>query len=100
MGVAITSLMTGRPVKHNVAMTGEITLQGRILRIGGVKEKILAAARAGIKTVIAPKENEGDLQDLPEEGRKRVELVLVETLDEAVNAALRKQSVYPNGRSS
>lgn len=88
IAVAIVSLLTGKPARHNVAMTGEINLQGRVLRIGGLKEKILAASRAGIKTVLLPKENEPDLQEVPEEIRQRMTFVPIEWVDEAVEVAL------------
>ena len=70
-------------------MTGEVTLRGRVLPIGGVKEKVLGAVRAGINTVILPKENERDLEDLPEEVRKRLEVHLVEELGDVLSLALR-----------
>jgi ATP-dependent Lon protease len=70
-------------------MTGEITLTGLVLPIGGIKEKMLAARRAGIKTVILPKRNEADLEDIPEELRKDMKFVFVETVDEVLKAALK-----------
>jgi ATP-dependent Lon protease len=88
MSTALVSAMTGRPVRRDVAMTGEITLRGRVLPIGGVKEKVLGAHRAGIKHVILPKENEADLEDLPEEIRSALHFTCVETLDEALKIAL------------
>ncbi|MBD3175821.1 MAG: endopeptidase La [Armatimonadia bacterium] len=88
MAVAIASLLSGRPARHNVAMTGEITLQGRVLRIGGLKEKVLAASRAGIKTVLLPKENEADLEDVPEDVREKLEFIPIEWIDEAAEVAL------------
>ena len=81
--MALASLFTGIPVKPDVAMSGEITLRGRVLAVGGIKEKVLAAQRAGIKTVILPKRNEKDLADVPETARKAVEFVFVETVDQA-----------------
>ena len=74
MATALVSALSGREVRHDIAMTGEITLRGRVLPIGGVKEKVLGALRAGITTVILPKENEPDLEDLPAEARKRLEV--------------------------
>ena len=88
MITSLVSLLTGRPVNNEVAMTGEITLTGIVLPIGGIKEKILAARRAGIKTVILPKRNEGDLEDLPADLKKDMKFVFVETVDEALKVAL------------
>jgi len=86
---SLVSLLTGRPVSNEVAMTGEITLTGLVLPIGGIKEKMLAARRAGIKTVILPKRNEADLEDIPEELRKDMKFVFVENVDEVLKAALK-----------
>ncbi|HYO87284.1 MAG TPA: endopeptidase La, partial [Candidatus Limnocylindrales bacterium] len=88
MTVALASLLTGRPVKREVAMTGEITLRGQVLPVGGIKDKVLAAHRLGVTTVIIPKKNENDLDDLPAEVRKQLHFVLVTTVEEALNAAL------------
>ena len=88
MTTALVSLLTNRPVHSTVGMTGEITLRGQVLPIGGVKEKVLAAHRAGLKKVILPKLNEPDLEDLPEEVRKQMEFVLVEKIDEVLEHAL------------
>jgi len=88
MATALVSAMSGRPVRHDVAMTGEITLGGRVLPIGGLKEKVLGAARAGVTEIVLPKENEADLEDLPEEVRKRLIFHPVETLDEVLGIAL------------
>jgi ATP-dependent Lon protease len=88
MATAIVSLASGRPVSDDVAMTGEITLTGQVLPIGGVKEKVLAAQRAQIKKVILPKENEPDLEDVPKEAREAIEFVLVESVDEVLATAL------------
>ena len=88
IATALVSLLTGRTVKPEVCMTGEITLRGQVLPVGGIKEKVLAAHRAGLKTVILPKRNEADLEDLPDEAREALKFVLVETVDEAVEAAL------------
>ncbi|HEY0607098.1 MAG TPA: endopeptidase La, partial [Herpetosiphonaceae bacterium] len=95
MATALTSLLTGRPVRDDVAMTGEITLRGKVLPIGGVKEKVLAAHRAGIKTVILPRRNERDLDDIPAELRGAIEFVLVDRVDEVLKAALRRQPSEP-----
>jgi ATP-dependent Lon protease len=88
MAVALASLLSGRPAKATVGMTGEVTLQGRVLPIGGVKQKVLAAHRAGLRQVILPKRNEGDLDDVPEQVREDVTFHLVETIDEVLALAL------------
>jgi ATP-dependent Lon protease len=89
MATALVSALSRRPARHDIAMTGEITLRGRVLPIGGVKEKVLGAVRAGITSVILPKENEPDLEDLPEEVRKTLDVHLVEELGEVLSVALR-----------
>jgi len=88
IATALVSEMSDRPVKQDVAMTGEITLRGRVLPIGGLKEKVLGAHRAGIKTIIIPKGNEADIEDVPEEVRKTLEFHPVETLNEVLKIAL------------
>jgi ATP-dependent Lon protease len=88
MATALVSLISGRPVRADVGMTGEITLRGQVLPVGGIKEKVLAAHRIGLKTVIMPKRNESDLEDLPEEVRKSMKFIFVETVDEVLKAAL------------
>jgi len=88
IATSLVSTLTRRPVYHNVAMTGEITLRGRILPIGGLKEKILAAHRGGIKKVIIPKENEKDLMDIPTSISKQIDIALVEHMDEVLSHAL------------
>src|SRR3989475_374718 len=88
MATAIVSALTGRKVRKDVAMTGEITLRGHVLPIGGVKEKLLAAHRAGIKGFLMPKKNKKDLVDVPEEGIDTVDIKLVESIDEVLKAAL------------
>jgi ATP-dependent Lon protease len=88
MSTALVSAMSGRPVRKDVSMTGEITLRGRVLPIGGVKEKVLGAHRAGIKHIILPKDNEADIEDIPEEVRKLLTFHTVSTLDEVFNIAL------------
>ncbi len=93
MATTIVSALTKIPVRREVAMTGEITLRGKVLPIGGVKEKLLAAHRAGIKNVILPKENEKDLQDLPPEILEALSVSLVETMDEVLQIALERQPV-------
>ena len=88
MSVSIISALTGNPVRKEVAMTGEITLRGRVLPIGGLKEKLLAALRAGIKTVLIPKDNEKDLEEIPENVRRDLTIVPVTTVDEVLVRAL------------
>jgi ATP-dependent Lon protease len=87
MAVAIVSVASGKPVSDEVAMTGEITLSGQVLAIGGVREKVLAAQRVGVEKVILPRENEPDLEDLPEESRKELEFELVDSIDEVLEVA-------------
>ena len=88
MATAIVSAMSGRPVRRDVAMTGEATLRGRVLPIGGVKEKVLGAHRAGITTIILPKDNEADIEDIPEEVRSALTFHAVESLDQVFEIAL------------
>ena len=88
MCTSLVSALTKRPVRHDVAMTGEITLRGRVLTIGGLKDKILAANRGGVKKIIVPKENEKDLKDIPATVLKAIEIVLVEHMDEVLPHAL------------
>ena len=88
MATALVSLATGRPVRCDVGMTGEITLRGQVMPVGGIKEKMLAAHRAGLKTIILPKRNEADLEDLPDDVREALNFVFVETVDEVLDAAL------------
>jgi ATP-dependent Lon protease len=88
MFLALVSLLSGKPVRHDVAMTGEISLRGLVLPIGGVKEKTLAALRAGIRTVMLPKRNEKDLEDVPAEARARLEFVFLERVEDAVRTAI------------
>jgi ATP-dependent Lon protease len=91
MATALVSALSGRKVRRDVAMTGELTLTGRVLPIGGVKEKLLGAVRAGIKEIIIPHDNEADLEDLQEEVRKELTIHLVSELDEVVAVALRPE---------
>ncbi|CZR98761.1 MULTISPECIES: endopeptidase La [Clostridioides] len=90
MALAVISALTKRPVPGNIAMTGEITLRGRVLAVGGVKEKLLAAHRAGITKVLIPKECEADLDEIPENVKEKMEFVLVEHMDEVLEQALLK----------
>jgi ATP-dependent Lon protease len=93
MVTALVSLLTGRPVRSDVAMTGEITLRGKVLPIGGVKEKVLGAHRAGIKNIILPKRNEFDLEELPEELKTDLTFKFVENAEEVVRFALTDEVV-------
>lgn len=88
MAIALVSLVSGRLVRPDVGMTGEITLRGQVLPVGGIKEKVLAAHRSGLKTIILPKRNEADLEDIPDEVRQEICFVFVETVDEVLEAAL------------
>jgi len=88
MTVALASLISGRPVRNDVAMTGEVTLTGQVLPIGGLKEKSLAAQRAGIKRVLVPERNEGDVTEIPERERSELEFVYVDEVSKAIEAAL------------
>ena len=92
MTTALASLLSGRPVKATVGMTGEVTLQGRVLPIGGVKQKVLAAHRAGLKEVILPKRNEGDLEDVPEQVRADIEFHIAESIDDVLGWALELEA--------
>jgi ATP-dependent Lon protease len=88
MATALVSLVSGRCVRSNVGMTGEITLRGQVLPVGGIKEKVLAAHRSGLKTIILPKRNEADLEDIPEEILKAIDFIFVESVDEVLETAL------------
>ena len=94
MVTAIASLLTGRPVDPEIGMTGEVTLRGKVLRIGGLKEKVLAAARAGLTKIIMPAANEADLEDLPENVREQMNFIPVDTVDEVLNTALLDQTAF------
>jgi ATP-dependent Lon protease len=91
MATALASLYTGRKVRGDTAMTGEITLSGLVFPIGGLKEKILAAHRAGVRRIILPKKNEADIEDIPEDVRKDLEIILATRIDDVINAALEKE---------
>jgi ATP-dependent Lon protease len=91
MTMALVSLMTGRPTRSDTAMTGEISLRGLVLPVGGIKEKVTAAARAGITTVLLPSRNRRDLEDIPEEVRKVMRFVWCERIDDAVAEALEQE---------
>lgn len=88
---ALVSLFTGYPVKSGIAMTGEITLRGRVLPVGGIRDKALAAQRAGIRTVVMPKRNESDLDEIPAAVRRRLHFVLVDHIDEVLRQVLDKK---------
>jgi ATP-dependent Lon protease len=88
MYVALVSLLSGKTVRSDTAMTGEISLRGLVLPVGGIKEKVTAAMRASLSTVILPARNKKDLEDIPEEVRRNIRLVWVETVDEAIAAAI------------
>ena len=96
MVTALASLLSGRPVRSDVAMTGEVTLTGQVLPIGGLKEKALAAQRNGIRTVIAPELNEQDIDEIPAHLRRTLRFVFVSTIDQVLEAALtrRRQRGY------
>jgi ATP-dependent Lon protease len=89
MLTALVSLLTGRKVRDTVGMTGEITLQGKVLPIGGVKQKVLAAHRAGLKEVIVPRRNEADLDDVPEKVRDEMIFTIADDADDVLVAALQ-----------
>ncbi|MGC7878891.1 endopeptidase La, partial [Desulforudis sp. 1190] len=95
MACALASALSGRKVRHDVAMTGEITLRGRVLPVGGIKEKVLAAHRAGVKTVILPVENKKDLEDIPSNVASKLEFVLVEHMDQVMETALLPKEDEP-----
>ena len=99
MAISLISVFTGIPVRADTAMTGEITLRGQILKIGGLKEKLLAAKRGGIKNVIIPKENEADLQEIPDQITKSLNIIPVEWIDEVISSALVKEPV-PSAKSA
>ena len=99
MTTVLASIFTARPVRKEVAMTGEVTLRGKVLPIGGVRDKVLGAHRAGIETVILPVDNRKDVEDIPESVRKSVKLVFVDHVDQVLDKALikPKRSVRPKG---
>ena len=90
MATALTSVVTRIPVRSDIAMTGEVTLRGKVLPIGGLKEKVLAAHRVGIRTIILPRDNEKDLADIPPEIQGEMEFKLVETMSEVLKYALER----------
>jgi ATP-dependent Lon protease len=88
MAIALISLLTGRVVRSDVGMTGEITLRGQVMPVGGIKEKVLAAHRVGLKTVILPRQNEQDIEQVPDEVKKAVRFIFVDTVQEVIKYAL------------
>jgi ATP-dependent Lon protease len=92
------SALTKRPVRKDVAMTGEITLRGKVLPVGAIRDKVLAAHRAGIKRIILPKENAPDLEELAPDVRQEIEFILAEHVDEVLNAALHPEKVEVRSR--
>jgi ATP-dependent Lon protease len=100
MFVALTSLLTNKPVRNDVAMTGEITLRGLVLPVGGIKEKVLAGMRAGIKTIILPKKNEKDLEEIPEHIRNQMNFKYIQRMDEAIELALKQDEPLSKERET
>ncbi len=98
MTTAMVSALTGIPVRGDVAMTGEITLRGEVMAIGGLKEKLLAALRGGIKTVLIPEENVKDLQEIPDNVKSGLEIVPVKWIDKVLEVALERQADAVAGR--
>jgi ATP-dependent Lon protease len=96
MFMALVSLMTERTVRNDTAMTGEISLRGLVLPVGGIKEKVVAAHRAGIKRVMLPARNRKDFEDIPAESRKELEFIWLERVDEAVSTALESKTAAHN----
>ncbi len=97
---AMASILTGRPARDDIAMTGEITLRGRVLPIGGIKEKVLGAHRAGIRRVLLPTRNEADLDDIPADLRSEMQLVMVDSIDQVLREALTKAPASPRSRAN
>jgi ATP-dependent Lon protease len=96
MAVALVSALTGIPTRPEVAMTGEITLRGTVLPIGGLIEKAVAARRAGLKTIVIPAANEKDLEEIPEDVRADLEFVPIETMDQVLGVALQRPVAMPS----
>lgn len=89
--IALVSLLTNKTTKSDVAMTGEITLRGLVLPVGGIKEKVLAAVRSGIKTVILPEKNQKDTDEIPEMARKKIKFQFIKKMDEAIPLTLNNK---------
>ncbi|HAU37134.1 MAG TPA: endopeptidase La, partial [Phycisphaerales bacterium] len=100
MFTALTSLLTDRAVRPDVAMTGEVTLRGLVLPVGGIKEKVLAARRAGIGTVILPERNRNDLVDVPTDARKDLRFVFARSVDDVLKAAIRSDGQDPGAKGA
>jgi ATP-dependent Lon protease len=100
MATSLVSLVSGAPVRSDVGMTGEITLRGQVLPVGGIKEKVLAAHRSGLKTIILPTRNEGDLEDLPDEVRNSIHFIFADSVDDVLQAALESFPAKRKRRSS
>jgi ATP-dependent Lon protease len=99
MATALVSLVSGRKVKPKVGMTGEITLRGQVLPIGGVKEKVLAAHRNGLRTIILPKRNKQDIDDVPDEIKKSMKFIYVETVDDVIQSALEEPDKHAQSKT-
>jgi ATP-dependent Lon protease len=97
MASALASLYTGRKVRSDTAMTGEITLSGLVFPVGGIKEKVLAAHRAGIRRIVLPERNEADAEDIPEDVRKELEIIPARRINDVLEATLEKESSYTEG---
>jgi ATP-dependent Lon protease len=93
MTTALVSAFTQRPARRDVAMTGEITLRGKVLAVGGIRDKVLAAHRAGIKTIILPRENQRNLEDIPEHVKNELQFIFVEHLDDVLDKALKLEGL-------
>lgn len=93
MATALASILTGKPIRRDVAMTGEVTLRGRVLPIGGLKEKLLAARQAGMKKVILPARNEKDLEEIPKHVRRGLDLIFADRMEEVLTAALHGKAM-------
>jgi ATP-dependent Lon protease len=100
MLTALASVLTGRPVRHDLAMTGEITLRGKVLPVGGIKEKVMAAHRAGIKTVLLPRQNERDLEGVPDELRQELQVIPIDTAEQVLHEALGLSKVPGSGKKA
>lgn len=98
MATALASAYVGKPVRSDTAMTGEISLTGLVLPVGGIKEKVLAAHRAGIRRIILPKANEKDLKDVPQEVREELTILPVERIEEVLPAAFNQDATSPSER--
>ena len=99
MAISLISVLTNRPIRRDVAMTGEITLRGRILPVGGLKAKVLAAKRAGIGTVIVPEKNKNDIEDLPDEVKSEINFVFIKNVDEIIDVVLKKNNPFPSNKA-